>query len=424
MASISKLLDRSSRFLQRTLSKPAWDFSRFVEDPRSRHGRRWRLNPLMTALLFGLVTNRGSLRSVEELTEWQGRWVRVTIGRRVPDTTLYDLLSGLGPDGLREQLHAQIYGLWRAKSLEPVGLPCTVVAVDGKTLLSRRGQAGPDPPVCQVSHPDGRPPYWQLRAVRSCLISSAGCPVIDQLAIPAETNEMGIFPDVFASLVAAYGVMVEVYSMDSGYCSLQNATIVAAAKKGYIFALKENQPELLLEAERLLGRRRVPEATTQWEAYQGKQIRYHLYRTSEMAGYLEWTHLEQAWRVDREIRTADGVRALERRYFVTSVHRGRFTPRQTLEVVRRHWMIENAANWTMDVVWDEDTKAWCTSNHAIQVLGLLRAMAYNLVTQLRARYLRAGDRKRGWAWWCEQVLFQVLVGEYGPASRGGRAPGI
>jgi hypothetical protein len=421
---MKKLLDRSSRFLERTLGKPAWDFSRFVEDPRSRHGRRWHLNPLLTALLFGFVTNRRSLRGVEELTEWQGRWVRATVGRRVPDTTLYDLVSGLGPDGLRQQLHAQVYGLWRSKALEPVDLPCTVASIDGKTLLSGRGEAGPDPELCQVSHPKDQAARWQLRAVRSCLISAAGCPLIDQLGVPASTNEMGIFPQVFASLEAAYGVMIEVYSMDSGTCSLSNATLITAATKGYIFALKENQPELLKEAERLLGRRRAPETSTEWEAYKGAQVRYHLYRTSEMAGYLEWKHLEQAWRVDREVRAASGAVTVERRYFVTSVHRGRFTPRQTLEVVRRHWMIENGANWTLDVVWDEDTKAWCTINHAIEVLGLLRAMAYNLVTQLRCRYLRAGERKRPWGWWSEQVLFQVLVGEYGPEGRGGRAPGI
>ncbi|HTN81527.1 MAG TPA: ISAs1 family transposase [Acidimicrobiales bacterium] len=424
MASISKLLDRSSRFLQRTLRKPSWDFARFVEDPRSRHGRRWRLNPLLTALLFGLITNRRSLRGVEELTEWEGRWVRATIAGRTPDTTLYDLLSGLGPDGLREQLHAQGYALWRAKALEPIGLSCTVAAIDGKTLLSGTGDVGPDPQICQVAHPENRPAYWQLRAVRSCVISAAGCPVIDQLAIPAQTNEMGIFATVFASLEAAYGVLIEVYSMDSGYCSLENATRVAEANKGYIFVVKQNQPELFAEAERLLGGTRSPEYSTEWEPYQGKQVRYHLLRSSDMAGYLTWTHLEQVWRVDREVRVGGGPSSIERRYLLTNTHRGRLTARHTLEVVRRHWMIENSANWTTDVIWDEDTKAWCTKGHAIEVLGLLRLMAYNLVSHLRSRYLRAGDRKRPWRWWCEQVLFQVLVGEYGPESTGGRAPGI
>lgn len=424
MPDIRKLLDRSSRFLQRMLSKPCWDFARFSPDPRSQHGRRWQLNPLLTALLFGLLTNRRSLRSVEELTEWRGDWVRVLIGGRTPDTTLYDLLCGLGPEGLRDQLHAQIYSLWRAKALVPVGLPCTVAAVDGKTLLSRQGDVGPDPAVCQVSHPKERPAYWQLRAVRSCLISAASCPAIDQMAIPAETNEMGIFPQVFAALEEAYASIIEVYSMDSGYCSLANATRVHEKKKGYIFVLKENQPDLLAEAERLLGHKTQSDRSTEWEAYQGKRVRYHLYRSSEIAGYLGWTHLEQVWRIDREVVDGNGTRTMECRYFVTNVHRGRFTLIETLEVVRRHWMIENGANWTVDVIWDEDTKAWCTKGHAIEVLGLLRLMAYNLVSHLRARYLRVRDEKRPWQWWCEQVLFQVLTGEYGPKARTGRAPGI
>jgi hypothetical protein len=243
------------------------------------------------------------------------------------------------------------------------------------------------------------------------------------MAIPAETNEMGVFARVFATLEATYPTLAEVYSMDSGYNSLANATLVAGAGKGYIFGLKANQPDLLAEAERLLGHTTTPETTTGWEAYQGKQVRYHLYRTSEMAGYLSWKHLEQVWRVDRELRAKDASVHIERRYFVTNVHRGRFTPRETLEVFRRHWMIENGANWTTDVIWDEDTKAWCTHGHAIEVLGLLRLMAYNLVTHLRSRYLRNREKKRPWRWWCEQILFLVLTDRRQPATSGGRAPG-
>jgi hypothetical protein len=405
---LSKLVSRSTRHLASTFSTPSFDFSRFSHDPRSRRGRRWDFNPLMFAVFFGLLANRGSLRGAEDLTEWGGPLMRRFVKGRVPDSTLYDLVSKLGPEGLREQLHAQVYDLWRAKSLEPVGLPCSVVAIDGKTALSGPGHQGPDPAVCQVSHPKDRPASWQLRVVRSCLISAAGNPAIDQVAIPASTNEMGIFPEVFASLEAAYGARLEVYSMDSGYCSLGNASLVHTRLKGYIFVLKQNQPELLREAERVLGHEQVPERSSEWEAYKGGQVRYHLWRSTQMAGYLEWKHLEQVWRVDREVRKG-GQRSVETRYFVTNVHRGRFTPQQTLEVVRRHWMIENGCNWTLDVIWDEDTKAWCTKGQAIEVLGLLRLMAYNVVARLRCRYLK-GKAKRAWRWWtnlAERVLTSV-----------------
>src|SRR5262249_8696201 len=76
-----------------------------------------------------------------------------------------------------------------------------------------------------------------------------------------------------------------------------------------------------------------------------------------------------------------------------------------------HWAIENHCNWTVDVIWDEDTKAWCGQGVGIQVLGLLRLMAYNLVSWLRCRYLRTREQtraeKRRWQERCD-VLFLLM----------------
>jgi repressor of nif and glnA expression len=51
--------------------------------------------------------------------------------------------------------------------------------------------------------------------------------------------------------------------------------------------LKGNQPELLREARRVLGTQTHPELSSHGEKYQGNQIRYHLYRTTEMEAYLD-----------------------------------------------------------------------------------------------------------------------------------------
>lgn len=73
-------------------------------------------------------------------------------------------------------------------------------------------------------------------------------------------------------------------------------------------------------------------------------------------------------------------------------------------------------NWTVDVIWDEDTKVWCGQGLGIQVLGLLRLMAYNLVSLLRCRYLRTREdaraAKRRWQECCD-VLFLLIGGEIG-----------
>jgi hypothetical protein len=127
--SYRKFLERSQHYLGRILRKPAWDFNRFVTDPRHKQGRRWPLQTLMQALLGGFLTNRASLRAVESLTE-------CGFEQRIPDSTLYDVVGKFSRDEVAElrcQLHAQIRTDWRSQCLEPVGLPCGVVAVDNKT---------------------------------------------------------------------------------------------------------------------------------------------------------------------------------------------------------------------------------------------------------------------------------------------------
>jgi rRNA processing protein Gar1 len=314
---------------------------------------------------------------------------------RIPDTTLYDFVSRFGKEEvaeLRQQLQAQVRSDWRSKSLTPVGVPCGVVAVDNKTVWS--GSAEAAPAEAQVVHPPEQSPYAQLRMVRTVLISAASKPAIDQVVIRRETNECGMFAEVFGELEAAYGAFVEVYSGDAAFCSEANARLVAKAGKGYIFGLKGNRRELWREATRVLGAETMAAVTTPWEKYQGTRVRYHLYRTTEMAGYLQWEHLKQVWRIEKERVKPSGTVERENRYYLTNLHVGRFKPQQIVQVVRAHWGIENNCNWTLDVIWDEDTKVWCGRGAAIQALGLLRLMAYNLVALWRCRYLRRRNQQR------------------------------
>lgn len=405
--SYRKFLERSQNCLRRILRKPAWDFNRFLVDPRQQKGRRWQLPTLMRALLCGFLTNRASLRAVESLTE-------CGFTKRVPDSTLYDFVgkcSGEVVAALRRQLHAQVRTDWRSKVLAPVGLPCGVVAVDNKTLWTGPVAQAHDPQA-QVVHQRDRPAYAQVRVVRTVLLSAASKPAIDQVVIRATTNEGGMFPEVLQELEATYAALIEIYSLDAGFCSQANARLIAAAHKGYIFGLKGNQPELLREAERVLGGQTEPEQSSTWECYQGERIRYHLYRTTEMEAYLDWSHLKQVWRVEKERRhSKSGQLERENRYYLTNLHLGRLKPEQILDVIRGHWAIENHCNWTVDVIWDEDSKVWCGQGLGIQVLGLLRLMAYNLVSWLRCRYLRQRAQtraeRRRWQECCE-VLFLLI----------------
>jgi hypothetical protein len=92
--------------------------------------------------------------------------------------------------------------------------------------------------------------------------------------------------------------------------------IVEELQLHYLFGLKGDQPTLFAEAQRLLGRRRSAEAETV-DVVGKHTVTRRLYRTEELAGYLNWTHLQTVVRVHsekREIETGKLVRFTDKRH--------------------------------------------------------------------------------------------------------------
>lgn len=377
---------RVQKHLARQLAAPAFRWGDLT-DPRDRRGRRWTLSQLVNAAILGQIAGCPTLREVEAMTDELGPSGRKYVSRRVPDTTLWALLPRLSVEELGEKLHAQVRAAWRRKSLAPVGLPCGVIAIDGKGLGKLEHDAGGT--AQKVRREDGVT-YWLGRSLRAVLTSAEARPCIHQMQIGARTNEVGSACKFLEELLAAYGAigLFEIITVDAGIASRAFADAICATDRAYVMALKGTQPELLCEAKRLLDERTAPDAETGWEVYQGHKIRRRLFRTDEIAGYHGWSHLQQAWRVLKETRFADGRVETETRYFLTSLRMGRLSPNQILAVVRGHWGVENDCFWTLDTQWNEDAVPWCSSGRAVEVLSWLRLMAYNLLQQVRRRHLR------------------------------------
>ncbi len=378
---------RVQKFLDRHMKSPAFRWED-ITDPRSLRGQRWKLNELLDAGLTGMLAGCSTLRDLEALTDEMGQTGRQYVSRRVPDTTLWDLLPKLSASELRCELHRQVKMFERSKMLEPVGLPCGVISFDGKGLGALEHDA--DGQAQKVQPADGKCPYWLSRMLRVVLTSCAAKPCIDQLPIGAKTNEMAMFGCLFDQVVAVYDALFEILTADAGMTSKANADKIHAAHKGYVLALKDNQPELHAEAQRLLlplvGNK--PDAETPWELYQGKKVRRRLYRTTEIAGYHDWDHLRQAWLVEQTTESPDGKITVENRFFLTNLTTGRLSPAQILLVVRGHWGIENDCFWSLDTQWNEDAVPWCSSGRAVEIVSWLRLMAYNLLQLARKRHLR------------------------------------
>lgn len=366
---------------------------RQVADPRRWY--EWPQWQLLTAGLLGLLAGCNSLREMERLTAELSPAVRpkLRVFRRVPDTTLRDLLMALDLDELRGLLWRQTRAAHRRKQLRPEGLPLGVVAIDGKHTATR--------------HPDELYAQRQgeqavVRTLTCALVSAPAAVCIDAVPIPKERNEGSAFPAALDNLVEQYRSLdlFELVTADAGITSKANADRVAAAGLHYLFTIKDDQPTLLDEAARLLERRPAHEACAQTVDRRDNQtvdIR-RVWMTTEMAGYHEWSHLRVALRVQREVRRDDGtVLSREDRYFVSSLPLDRLTPPQWLRVVRWHWRVENDCHGVFDRFLREDDRPWLYAAHGMLAVMLLRRVAYNLLVLYR-NVTRRGERKRDIPW--------------------------
>jgi hypothetical protein len=370
-----------------------------VTDPRNRRGLRWKnIGELLGAVVIGLCAGVRSLAQLESLTAEMARALRRPLGvpRRIPDTTLRDLLCKLDPRSLRGALYAQVRAAHRRKALSPERLPFGVLVMDGKSTAI----SGCDDLYAQrQSQAEGERFASLLRTVTCSLVSASAMPCIDASPIPASTNEMGHFATALRDVVRAYAHLglFRLVSYDAGACSLENATLVRTFQLDYLFGLKGTQPTLLAEATRLLGQRPSATADAISEDVVGVNVvTRRAYITEEMAAFGDWIHLNTVVRVESETRAPDGTLvAYMNRYFLSSLRRFALADAQWLRVVRLHWGVENNCHYTFDTAFAEDQKPWIDDSPqgALAVL-LLRRVAYNLVALFRSVTQRSEERRR------------------------------
>jgi len=381
-----------------------------VPDPRAREGR-WSLAQILQAALVGLMAGCRSLSETEALTESLAPPMRRRLGlpRRLSDTTARDALCRVPLEGLRAALHRLVKAAWRRKALQPVGLPVSVVALDGKvTALPTLNH-----PLVQNQHPEFGLPYGLVRTVTCSLVSAAGRPCIDAIPIPADTNEVGHFQAAFGSVVETYGGLFDVVTYDAGGFSRANADTVVAAGKHYLFALKDEHRTMcrlaveLLAVETAVARTedaldsdttvvrslRLLRADPSWSYGDGKTPDQSVWPHAKAFLAVEYVKVHRGAVVERD-----------ERMFVSSYDPERLTPAQWLLLVRSHWGVESSHH-TFDTAFAEDDRPWIEADpHGMLAVLLLRRIAYTLLALYRAVTLRS-DENRATRW---KALLQAV----------------
>jgi predicted transposase YbfD/YdcC len=374
-----------------------------VVDGRSPQGIRWpKLQPLLAAPLVAMAAGLKSFADTEKLTEEMSPAMRKKLGisRRIPDTTMRNTMVKLSPEELRKALRRQTKAAHRRKALMPEGFPFGVVSVDGKYTAI---DAWDDDFSQRQSGAEGPEAYGLVRTFNCALVSSRAKVCIDSSPIPSHTNEMGQFPKVIDVLVNGYKhtKLFAMVSADAGSCSEENGRHVTAHGLHYIFGLKGTQPTLQTEARAHLARRTSDECDAKTVDIRGRyEVTRRLYLTTEMAGFLDWTHLQTTLRVESEmvdIETGEVVEQDEddvNRYFIASLEGDRLTPSEWLRLVRMHWGVENNCHNTWDTAFEEDDRRWITADPkgAMNVM-LLRRLAYNMLALFRSVTQRSEENR-------------------------------
>jgi hypothetical protein len=279
-----------------------------------------------------------------------------------------------------------------------------MISIDGKYrhVKVRKERVWQYPFFQAVGAPEGEWQQGEVRTISASAVSSRATFSLNCLPVRRETNEMGMFPEVFRSLLADWGEteLAELFATDAGSASLQNATLVHDAGHGYLMMLNDFQPELLLEAERQLARLAADKAEAVWqERYRGKDVAYRLWRTSEMTGWNGWDHLRQVLRLERRVLGGGpaGTDKVGTRYVLTNLPQNRLSADAWVKVIRRRWGVENGTHWTLDAIMDEDDLPWILDPNGMIVVQMLRRIGLNIVALFRGVHLRSADnRLRPW----------------------------
>ena len=342
-----------------------------LPDPRAARGRRHPWRALLLLVAVGLLTGANTQRAIARCgTNLRRGWLRKLGFRRPPSQpTLHRLLGTLDVDQLESLVRtwlAQVQAGWeQAASTWLEG-----IAIDGKTLRGARRLGAED---------------VHLLSARS----SAHGVVLDQLAVPDTTTELGVVGPLLQHLALAG----QTVTFDAAFTQWAVAQAVLERGGAYLMVVKGNQPTLQRDIAWATARRgRGRDHVERTQAAHGRIERRRLWvapATAVREQVLGWPGARQILELTRHVvvKRTGQVRE-ETVYAVTSLTAEQADAAALLELWQRHWGIENSVHWVRDVVFGEDGALTRTA-HAPQALAAFRNLAISVIHAWRGSAITA-----------------------------------
>ena len=162
--------------------------------------------------------------------------------------------------------------------------------------------------------------------------------------------------------------------------------LVEQRKAHYYFCVKGNQPNLLEDIEIYFSKETLgpPDYEDVVTLEHGRIEVRRIWVTSQLAGYLDFPHVAQAYRIERDItHKKTGQSSLVIAYGVTSRPAQDAAPKTILYKVRGHWSVE-VSHYVIDWIYDED-RSTIRTGHGPENMTRLRRFAIGLVKSKKVK---------------------------------------
>lgn len=356
---------------------------RVLDDPRLERARRHDLLDIVAVTICAVICGADSWVDVERYGAAKRDWLKgfLKLPNGIPShDTFGRVFAAPAPDQFRAGFAA-----WVAEAADAAGVKH--VAIDGKTV--RGSRAGGRTALHLVS-------AWATEAHLT----------LGQEAVDEKSNEITAIPRLLAVLDLT-GALVTIDAMG---CQREIAGKIVERGGDYVLAVKDNQPTLHAEVERLDEAARASEYAgasthcTEGRGHGRDELRacWVLTDLTALGERPKWPGLRSVAVVVRD-RTVAGRNSCERHYYISS---RAMTAKEFLDVIRAHWGIEDSLHWVLDVSFGED-RSRVRTDHGPETFALLRRMA---ISMLRAETSKGGIRgKRLTAGWNNEFLETVLL---------------
>jgi predicted transposase YbfD/YdcC len=363
-----------------------------VRDPRLERTRDHELLNILVLAICAIIGGADSWEDVEEFGNAKIEWFKtfLELPHGIPShDTFGRVFARLNPEAFRQGFVNWVAGVCRV-------LPGQVIAIDGKKPHGSKDGGIGRGAIDMVS-------AW---AAENEL-------VLGQIKVDNKSNEITAIPELL-KMIAVAGCIVTVDSMG---CQVEVAKVCREQEADYVLALKENQPLMYADVQRLFedldaspqGSYRYEHASS-FDNTHGRGEKRQCWTIADpevvqhLHGASRWPKLTCVVRVRREYQEGREKKR-EDRYFLSSLSG---EARQMLGAVRSHWHVENKLHWVLDIAFREDDSR-VRKEYGPENFAVLRHIALNLLKQERTS--RRGIKgKRLRAAWDTDYLELVLAG--------------